>query len=55
MRSPGSRVFGLLLVMGMAQTDAGQVWLRRGYVTGFLLVLFYAEIPWAGLFLDLLR
>lgn len=45
----------LLLVMGAAQTRDGQVWLRRGYVASFLLVLFYSEVPWAGLLLDLVR
>jgi hypothetical protein len=44
----------LLLVMGVAQTEPRQAWLRRSYVAGFLLVLFYAEIPLAGLLLDAL-
>lgn len=43
----------LLLVMGAAQTDAGDTWLRRAYVVAFLVVLFYSEVPWAGLLLDL--
>ena len=43
----------LLLVMGAAQTDEVDVWLRRAYVAAFLVVLFYAEVPWAGLLLDL--
>ena len=43
----------LLLVMGAAQTDAGERWLRRAYVVAFLVVLFYSEVPWAGLLLDL--
>ena len=43
----------LLLVMGAAQTDATDVWERRAYVAVFLVVLFYSEVPWAGLLLDL--
>jgi hypothetical protein len=43
----------LLLVMGAAQTEPHQHWLQRLYVIAFLLVLFYAEVPWAGLLLDL--
>jgi hypothetical protein len=43
----------LLLVMGAAQTDATDVWWRRAYVAVFLVVLFYSEVPWAGLLLDL--
>jgi hypothetical protein len=45
----------LLLVMGAAQTEDHQVWLRRGYAAAFLIVLFYAEVPWAGLVLDAVR
>jgi hypothetical protein len=45
----------LLLVMGAAQTAADQTWLRRAYVTGFLLVLVYSEVPLAGLLLDIVR
>jgi hypothetical protein len=45
----------LLLVMGAAQADPEQLWLRRTYVAVFLVVLFYAEVPWAALLLDLLR
>jgi hypothetical protein len=43
----------LLLVMGAAQTDAPDVWQRRAYVAVYLAVLFYSEVPWAGLLLDL--
>ena len=43
----------LLLVMGAAQTDEADVWLRRAYVAAFLVVLLYSEVPWAGLLLDL--
>jgi hypothetical protein len=42
----------LLLVMGAAQTEPPQRWLQRLYVIAFLVVLFYAEVPWAGLLLD---
>ena len=43
----------LLLVMGAAQAGETQPWLRRVYVAVFLIVLFYTEVPWAGLLLDL--
>jgi len=42
----------LLLVMGAAQTRESESWWRRLYVAAFLLVLFYSEVPWAGLLLD---
>jgi hypothetical protein len=42
----------LLLVMGAAQAQESDRWLRRLYVASFLLVLFYSEVPWAGLLLD---
>lgn len=45
----------LLLVMGIAQTTARQIWLRRVYVGAFLVVLFYSEVPWATLLLHVLR
>jgi hypothetical protein len=45
----------LLLVMGAAQTDEADVWPRRAYVVAFLVVLFYSEVPWAGLLLDLTK
>jgi hypothetical protein len=45
----------LLLVMGAAQIEADQRWLLRLYVATFLVVLFYSEVPWAGLLLDWLR
>jgi hypothetical protein len=44
----------LLLVMGLAQAGAAEVWLRRAYVAAFLLVLFYAEVPWPELLLNAL-
>lgn len=43
----------LLLVMGAAQTGATAVWMRRAYIAAFLVVLFYSEVPWAGILLDL--
>ena len=45
----------LLLVMGIAQIGARQIWLRRVYVGAFLVVLFYSEVPWANLLLHVLR
>jgi len=45
----------LVLVMGAAGTAEAAVWLRRAYVAAFLIVLFYSEVPWAGLVLDLMR
>jgi hypothetical protein len=45
----------LLLVMGLAQTECDQRRLRRLYVALFLVVLFYAEVPWAGLLLERVR
>ena len=43
----------LLLVMGAAQTAENDRWWRRTYVAAFLAVLFYSEVPWAGILLDL--
>ena len=43
----------LLLVLGIAQCDPGQRRLRAAYVGTFVLVLFYAEVPWASLILRL--
>ena len=45
----------LLLVMGAAQTEPHERWLQRLYVIAFLIVLFYAEVPWTGLLLDFSR
>jgi hypothetical protein len=45
----------LLLVMGLAQLEARQIWLARAYMVMFLAVLFYDQVPWAELTLDLLR
>jgi hypothetical protein len=44
----------LLLVMGLAQCTENDRWLGYAYVTTFFLVLFYSEVPWAGLLLDLI-
>jgi hypothetical protein len=44
-----------LLVMGLAQVEDRQIWLGRMYVAAFLAVLFYSELPWADLILDMLR
>ena len=45
----------LVLVMGAAGAAEADVWVRRVYAGAFLVVLFYSEVPWAGLLLDLLR
>jgi hypothetical protein len=42
----------LLLVMGLVLCQARQRLLRGAYVAAFLLVLVYAEVPWAGAALD---
>ena len=45
----------LLLVMGLAQVEARQVWLARLYQLTFLVVLFYDEVPWAELLLKFVQ
>ena len=45
----------LLLVMGLAQVGARQVWLARLYQLTFLVVLFYDEVPWAELLLKFVQ
>ena len=45
----------LLLVMGLAQVAPRQVWAERADIAMFLAVLFYGEVPWAELTLDLVR
>jgi len=45
----------LLLAMGLAQLGDGQRWWRSAYVAGFVAVLFYDELPWAELALNLVR
>ena len=42
----------LLLVMGLAISSGRQFLLAGIYGVAFLLVLFYAEVPWPGLLLD---
>ena len=44
----------LVLVMGAGGIAETAVWLRRAYVAAFLVVLFYSEVPWTGLLLDLM-
>jgi hypothetical protein len=39
----------LLLAMGLGQLEGRHQFLRRAYVAGFLVVIFYGEIPWADL------
>ena len=45
----------LLLVMGLAMSAGRRLILAGTYVVAFLLVLFYTEVPWPGLLLDLVR
>jgi hypothetical protein len=45
----------LLLAMGVGQLDDTQVGLRRAYVAAFLVVIFYGEIPWAEVALNMGR
>jgi hypothetical protein len=45
----------LLLVMGLAQVEDRQVWISRLYVVTFLVVLFYDQLPWTELALDVFR
>ena len=44
----------LLLVLGLAQVPHEANWLRITYVGAFLLVIFYAEVPWPELLIRLL-
>jgi hypothetical protein len=43
----------LLLTMGLVSTRPQQRWLRGAYIASWILVLLYAEVPWAELLLDL--
>jgi hypothetical protein len=43
----------LLAAMGLAQCQAHQRALQGAYVAVFVLILLYAEIPWAGVLADL--
>ena len=45
----------LLIVMGLGQVEARQIWLARLYQLTFLVVLFYDEVPWAELMLNLVQ
>lgn len=46
----------LLLAMGVAQCGLAQRRTRLAYITVFVLIIFYREVPWAdGVFLPLLR
>jgi hypothetical protein len=45
----------LLLVMGLGQVEAKQIWLARLYQLTFLVVLFYDEVPWAELMLTFVQ
>jgi len=45
----------LLLVMGLGQLEARQVWLARLYQLTFLVVLFYDAVPWAELMLNFMQ
>ena len=45
----------LLLAMGVALCGDRDVWLRRGYVAIWLLVLAYTEVNWPRIVVDLLR
>ena len=43
----------LIAAMGLAQCRPGQRLLRVAYITVFVLILLYAEIPWTGVLADL--
>jgi hypothetical protein len=53
--APVSTFGWLLLAMGMAQTQLGEIWLRRFYAAASLAVLLYGEIPWSGFLLTIVR
>jgi hypothetical protein len=42
----------LILVMGLAQTQPDEPIFRGLFIAVFLAVLFYAEVPWAGVLVD---
>ncbi len=42
----------LIATMGLAQSRQDPQWLRGAYVAVFILILLYAEIPWAGVLAD---
>ena len=43
----------LIATMGLAQCRPHQRWLPAAYVAVFILILMYAEVPWAGVLADL--
>jgi hypothetical protein len=43
----------LLIAMGIAQCDSTRWRLRLGYLGAFVLILFYREVPWAEIMLNL--
>ena len=45
----------LIATMGLAQCRPNQRTLRVAYITVFLLILLYSEIPWTGVLADLTR
>ena len=45
----------LLVVMGLAQLEPRHLWWGRAYLGMFLVVIFYDEIPWVDLLLDIVR
>ncbi len=45
----------LLLIIGLSQCHPDQHVLKFLYVCGYFLILFFAEIPWAGAILDAVR
>jgi hypothetical protein len=45
----------LIATMGLAQCRPNQQALRVAYITAFLLILLYSEIPWTGVLADLTR
>jgi hypothetical protein len=42
----------LLATMGLARCRPGQRWLRGAYVTVFIVILMYTELPWTGVLAD---
>lgn len=42
----------LLVVMGIAQADERQGWVRPGYLVAWALILAYEYVPWASMLLD---
>ena len=42
----------LIATMGLAQCRPNQRTLRVAYITVFLLILLYSEVPWTGVLAD---